>query len=52
MMFDYFGWADAAKKIENAVRAALRQNKTPADLGGSLGTQAIGDFVANHIAGM
>lgn len=50
MMFDYFGWSDAAKKIENAVRVALRENKTPVDLGGSLGTRGIGDFIAEHVA--
>ena len=50
MMFDYFGWSEAAKMIEAAVRLALREGKTPVDLGGSLGTQAIGDFIAGHIA--
>jgi 3-isopropylmalate dehydrogenase len=50
MMFDYFGWSDAAKKIEAAVRAALREGKTPADLGGSMSTAAIGDFIADWVA--
>ncbi|HLV96125.1 MAG TPA: isocitrate/isopropylmalate family dehydrogenase, partial [Candidatus Acidoferrales bacterium] len=50
MMFDYFGWLEAAKKIEDAVRTALREDKTPVDLGGSLGTQAIGDFIATRIS--
>lgn len=50
MMFDYFGWSDAAKKIENGVRVALRENKTPVDLGGSLGTRSIGDFIAERVA--
>lgn len=50
MMFDYFGWAEAAKKIENAVRLALRENKVPVDLGGLLGTRAIGDFIADRAA--
>src|SRR5579863_2295053 len=50
MMFDYFGWSEAAKKIEDAVRTALREDKTPVDLGGSLGTQAIGDFIATRIS--
>lgn len=52
MMFDYFGWTEAAKKIESAVRVALREGKTPVDLGGSLGTQAIGDFIASRISAM
>jgi len=50
MMFDYFGWSEAAKSIEAAVRLAVREGKTPVDLGGSLGTQAIGDFIAGHVA--
>jgi 3-isopropylmalate dehydrogenase len=50
MMFDYFGWAEAAKKIESAVRAALREGKTPIDLGGPLRTQAIGDFIAARVS--
>lgn len=50
MMFDYFGWAEAAKKIERAVRAALRGGKTPVDLGGSLGTRAIGEFITEQVA--
>jgi 3-isopropylmalate dehydrogenase len=49
MMFDYFGWPDSAKKIETAVRVALRENKTPVDLGGTLGTQAIGEFIAQQV---
>jgi 3-isopropylmalate dehydrogenase len=49
MMFDYFGWPEAAKKIEAAVRVALRENKTPVDLGGTLGTQAIGEFIAQQV---
>lgn len=52
MMVDYFGWTEAAKKIESAVRVALREGKTPVDLGGSLGTQAIGDFIASRISAM
>ncbi|MGH9735105.1 MAG: isocitrate/isopropylmalate dehydrogenase family protein [Candidatus Acidiferrales bacterium] len=50
MMLDSFGWSLASKKIENAVRLALRENKMPVDLGGSLGTRAIGDFIAERVA--
>jgi 3-isopropylmalate dehydrogenase len=49
MMFDYFGWSEPARQIENAVCAALREGKTPADLGGSMGTQAIGEFIAGRM---
>jgi 3-isopropylmalate dehydrogenase len=50
MMFEYFGWSAEAKGIENAVRAALREEKTPPELGGTLGTRAVGDFIAERIA--
>lgn len=50
MMFEYFGWAEEARSIENAVRAALRQGKVSADLGGSLETRAIGDFIADRVS--
>jgi 3-isopropylmalate dehydrogenase len=50
MMFDYLGWRDEAAAIERAVRTALREGKTPAELGGSLGTRAVGDWVARAVA--
>jgi 3-isopropylmalate dehydrogenase len=50
MMFEYFGWTAEAKAIENAVRAALREGKTPAELGGSLNTRAVGDFIADRVS--
>ncbi|HKN62112.1 MAG TPA: 3-isopropylmalate dehydrogenase [Candidatus Acidoferrales bacterium] len=46
MMLEYLGWAAEAKAIENAVRIALREGKTPAELGGTLGTRELGDFIA------
>jgi len=32
------------------VRAAVRENKTTSDLGGSLGTRQAGDWLANKVA--
>jgi len=49
MMFESFGWVPEAKAIEDAVRSALRDGKTPADLGGSHGTRKIGDFIAEQV---
>jgi 3-isopropylmalate dehydrogenase len=46
MMAEYLGWSAEAKSIESAVRVALREGKTPADLGGALGTKQVGDFIA------
>jgi 3-isopropylmalate dehydrogenase len=50
MMFSYFGWTVEAQRIEDAVRAAIREGKTTADLGGPLGTREVGDWLANHVA--
>ncbi len=50
MMLDYLGWADEGRAVEGAVRAALREGKIPAELGGSLGTREVGDWIANQIA--
>ncbi len=50
MMCEYLGWAAEAEAIEDAVRAALREEKTPAELGGTLGTREIGEFVADTVA--
>src|ERR1700720_2457306 len=50
MMFEYLGWQAEADAIDRAVRAALKQGKTPAELGGTLGTREVGDWVANSIS--
>ena len=49
MMFEYLGWNEEAGAIDRAVRAALREGKTPAELGGTLGTRAVGDWVAEAL---
>ena len=49
MMFSYFGWDTEAEAIQNAVRAAIREGKTTADLGGPLGTRETGDWLAKHL---
>src|SRR5579862_4657515 len=48
MMLDYLGWSVESRAIEAAVRAALREGKTPAELGGSLGTREVGDWIASQ----
>jgi len=50
MMFAFLGWAAEAQAIHDAVRAAIREGKTPAELGGSLGTHEVGDWLANAVA--
>jgi 3-isopropylmalate dehydrogenase len=50
MMFAHFGWMVEAQALENAVRAAIREGKTTEDLGGTLGTRAAGDWLAERVA--
>ena len=50
MMLAHLGMAGEAKKIEAAVLEAVRQNKTTADIGGTLGTREAGDWVAQKVS--
>ncbi|HEY4710258.1 MAG TPA: isocitrate/isopropylmalate family dehydrogenase [Candidatus Acidoferrales bacterium] len=50
MMCGYIGWASEAHSIEEAVRAAIRENKTTTDLGGSFNTRQVGDWLASRVA--
>ncbi len=50
MMFEYLGWKRESEAIEAAVRAALREGKTPAELGGSMGTREVGEWLTNSVA--
>jgi 3-isopropylmalate dehydrogenase len=49
MMFEYLGWQPEADAIAQNVRAALKEGKVPAELGGVLTTREVGDWVANSI---
>jgi 3-isopropylmalate dehydrogenase len=49
MMLEYLGWHAESQAVESAVRAALREGKTPAELGGSLDTRDVGDWLANEV---
>lgn len=46
MMCEAVGWHEEARRIEESVRAAIRENKTTRDLGGTLGTTEAGDWLA------
>jgi 3-isopropylmalate dehydrogenase len=50
MMLDHFGWTSDARAIENAVSAAVSEQKMTVDLNGSLGTREVGDWIAQAIA--
>jgi 3-isopropylmalate dehydrogenase len=49
MMCEYIGWPAESQRIEGAVRAAIREGKTSADLGGSLSTRELGDWLTNKL---
>ena len=50
MMLEYLGWDREAKSIDAAVRSAIREGKTTPDLGGTLGTRELGDWLAERIS--
>lgn len=50
MMLAHLGLRNEARRMENAVRASIRDGKTTQDLGGSLGTQDVGDWLARTVA--
>ncbi len=49
LMLEHLGHHEHAARIESAVRTAIRLGKTTPDLGGTLGTEAVGDWVCNHL---
>ncbi len=50
MMLAHLGMKTEAEKIEGAVLEAVRQKKTTADIGGTLGTREAGERVAKRVA--
>lgn len=49
ILLDTLGHSDAAELIWQAVRSAVREGKLTADLGGTLGTQAVGEYLCKAI---
>jgi len=49
MMLDHLGFKPEAKKINEAVLAAVRQKRTTQDIGGTLGTRECGDWIASQV---
>jgi 3-isopropylmalate dehydrogenase len=49
MMLDFLGFPQAATDIEDAVSQAIEQDKTTADLGGTLGTKEVGDWICARL---
>jgi 3-isopropylmalate dehydrogenase len=50
MMLVHLGMAKEAEKIEAAVLAAVREKKTTQDIGGTLGTREVGEWVASKVS--
>ncbi len=46
MMLSYLGLSAEAQRMDGAVRAAIREGKTTADMGGSLRARELGDWLA------
>jgi 3-isopropylmalate dehydrogenase len=50
LMLEFLGHDQAAAAFESAVRDCLAEGRTTADLGGSYGTAAVGDALAERVA--
>jgi len=49
MMLTDLGCAEAASAVEGAVRAAITEGVTTADLGGKMGTKEVGEWIAGKL---
>lgn len=49
LLFDHFGYPDAARHIEDGVMASFESRQTTPDLGGELGTEAVGSWFVDHL---
>lgn len=50
MLLDHLGLHPEAVWVEDACRASIAEAKTTSDLGGTQGTSAVGDWIANRLA--
>jgi 3-isopropylmalate dehydrogenase len=51
MMLEGIGAGDAAAGVERAVRSAIAAGVGTTDIGGTLGTRAVGDWIAERVRG-
>jgi len=49
LMLEHLGWTEEARRIEEAVRWAVEENRTTADIGGKLGTREVGDAIIDRL---
>jgi 3-isopropylmalate dehydrogenase len=50
MMLAHLGWPDEEKRLEGIVARAIAERKCTKDVGGELGTKAVGDWVVGELA--
>jgi len=50
-MLEHLGWVEEARRIEDAVRWAVEEDRTTADIGGKLGTREVGEAIAARLKG-
>ncbi len=50
MMLAHLGWPDEDKRLEGIVARAIAEKKCTKDVGGTLGTRAVGDWVVGELA--
>jgi 3-isopropylmalate dehydrogenase len=50
LLFDHFGYSDAAAQVEGAVVASFEAGKTTPDLGGDLSTEQVGSWILDHLS--
>jgi 3-isopropylmalate dehydrogenase len=49
LMLEHLGWTEESRRIEEAVRWAVEDGRTTADVGGTLGTREVGDAIAQRL---
>ena len=49
LMLEHLGWTEEAGRIEQAVRWAVEEDRTTADIGGKLGTKEVGAAIADRL---
>jgi len=50
LMLDFLGWRPEGDGLRDAVRAAIRENFVPPDVGGEKKTIEVGDWIADRVA--
>jgi 3-isopropylmalate dehydrogenase len=50
LLLEHLGEADAAERIRTAVAASIAEGRTTPDLGGTLGTEEVGRWIADRAA--